>query len=163
MTEVSDGTLPACNPAGAWRHAPLAIRRDVGGSLPHQGFVYDSAEARSPLQRRRPRFRHSRYANPTVAMFEERMRLLEGADAARAVASGMAAVSPAVLSTLKAGDHVVGEGALRLVRLRDRRTSAALRDHLDPGRRPRPEPVEEGGEAGDQALFLESPRTRRSS
>ena len=57
-------------------------------------------------------FIYSRYANPTVAMFEERMRLFEGAEAARATASGMAAVTASMLSYLKAGDHVVAARAL---------------------------------------------------
>ena len=59
-----------------------------------------------------PGFIYSRYANPTVAMFEERMRLIEGAEAARATASGMAAVTSVFLSWLKAGDHVVAAKAL---------------------------------------------------
>jgi O-acetylhomoserine (thiol)-lyase len=57
-------------------------------------------------------FIYSRFANPTVAMFEERMALLEGAEAARATASGMAAVTAVMLGQLKAGDHVVAAGAL---------------------------------------------------
>ena len=57
-------------------------------------------------------FIYSRYANPTVAMFEERMRLLEGAEAARATATGMAAVTAALLCFLKAGDHLVAARAL---------------------------------------------------
>ena len=57
-------------------------------------------------------FIYSRYANPTVAMFEERLRLLEGAEAARATATGMAAVTAALLCFLKAGDHLVAARAL---------------------------------------------------
>lgn len=78
-----------------------------------QGFVYDSMEA---AERRfkgdEPGFIYSRFANPTVAMFEARMALLEGAGAARATATGMAAVSAAMMSLLKAGDHVVAARAL---------------------------------------------------
>ncbi len=78
-----------------------------------QGFVYDSAEAAAArFKGDEPGFIYSRFSNPTVAMFEERMRLLEGAGAARATASGMAAVTAAFLCHLKAGDHVVAAQSL---------------------------------------------------
>ena len=78
-----------------------------------QSYVYDSAEqAERRFKGDEPGFIYSRYANPTVAMFEERMRLMEGAEAARATASGMAAVTSVFLSWLKAGDHVVAAKAL---------------------------------------------------
>jgi O-succinylhomoserine sulfhydrylase len=78
-----------------------------------QGYVYDSAEqAAARFKGEDPGFIYSRYNNPTLAMFEERMRLLEGAGAARATASGMAAVTAVLLSSLKAGDHVVAARAL---------------------------------------------------
>ncbi|MGD9739316.1 MAG: O-succinylhomoserine sulfhydrylase [Bauldia sp.] len=78
-----------------------------------QGYVYPSAEAaEARFNGDDPGFVYSRYANPTVRMFEERMALLEGAEDARATASGMAAVSTALLSFLKAGDHVVAARAL---------------------------------------------------
>ncbi len=78
-----------------------------------QSYVYDSAEqAEERFKERGPGFIYSRYANPTVAMFEERMRLLEGAGAARATATGMAAVTSALLCFLKAGDHIVAGRAL---------------------------------------------------
>ena len=78
-----------------------------------QGYVYDTAEqAEARFSGRDPGFIYSRYNNPTVAMFEERMRLLEGAGAARATASGMAAVTAVFLSSLKQGDHVVAAKAL---------------------------------------------------
>ena len=78
-----------------------------------QGFVYPDAEAaEARFKGDDPGFVYSRYANPTVAMFEERMCLLEGAEAALAVASGMAAVSAALLCDLKAGDHVLSSRAL---------------------------------------------------
>ena len=73
-----------------------------------QGFVYDSAEAaEARFKGEAPGFIYSRYANPTVDMFERRMAALEGAEDARAMASGMAAVSAALLCQLKAGDHIV--------------------------------------------------------
>ncbi|MEM7747549.1 MAG: aminotransferase class I/II-fold pyridoxal phosphate-dependent enzyme, partial [Pseudomonadota bacterium] len=78
-----------------------------------QGYVYDSAEqAEQRFKDESGGFIYSRYANPTVAMFEERVRLLEGAEAARATSSGMAAVTGAILSYVKAGDHVVAARAL---------------------------------------------------
>jgi O-succinylhomoserine sulfhydrylase len=78
-----------------------------------QGFVYDSSEqAEARFKNEDPGFQYSRFGNPTVAMFEERVRLLEGAEDARATASGMAAVNGAVMSYLKAGDHIVSGRAL---------------------------------------------------
>ncbi len=78
-----------------------------------QGFVYDNAEAaEARFKGDDPGFIYSRYANPTVDMFEKRMCLLEGAEDARATASGMAAVSAALLCQVKAGDHVVAARAL---------------------------------------------------
>lgn len=77
------------------------------------GYAYDSAEeAWARFKGESPGFQYSRFGNPTVAMFEERMCLIEGAPAARATASGMAAVSAALLSYLRAGDHVVAAKAL---------------------------------------------------
>jgi O-succinylhomoserine sulfhydrylase len=78
-----------------------------------QSYVYESAEqAEERFKSEAGGYIYSRYSNPTVAMFEERMRLLEGADAARATATGMAAVTAALLCYLKAGDHIVSARAL---------------------------------------------------
>src|SRR5947209_6691799 len=78
-----------------------------------QGFIYASMEAaEARFKGTDPGFIYSRFSNPTVAMFEERMALLEGAEAARATASGMAAVTASLLGQLKAGDHVVAAKAL---------------------------------------------------
>lgn len=79
-----------------------------------QGFVYESAEqAEARFVEAGPdEFIYARYGNPTVAMFEERIAALEGAEDAFATASGMAAVSGALTSMLKAGDHVVSARAL---------------------------------------------------
>jgi len=78
-----------------------------------QGFVYTCAEqAEARFKNEDPGYQYSRFGNPSVAMFEERIRLLEGADEARATATGMAAVNAALLSYLKAGDHVVSARAL---------------------------------------------------
>ena len=77
------------------------------------GYVYASAEeAEAAFKGDKDRYIYSRYANPTVTMFEERLRLLEGAEACRATASGMSAVFAALLSQLKAGDRVVASRAL---------------------------------------------------
>ena len=78
-----------------------------------QGYVYDNAaQAEERFKSESGGFIYSRYANPTLAMLEDRMKLLEGAEAARATASGMAAVSAALMCFLKAGDHVVAAKAL---------------------------------------------------
>src|SRR5258706_6421112 len=78
-----------------------------------QGFVYDTAEqCEARFKGEEPGFLYSRFSNPNVSMFERRMIELEGAEAARATATGMAAVTTAVLAPLKAGDHVVAAKAL---------------------------------------------------
>jgi O-succinylhomoserine sulfhydrylase len=78
-----------------------------------QGYLYESAEqAEERFKSEQGGFIYSRYANPTVAMFEDRICLLEGAEAARATASGMAAVTASLLCFLRAGDHVVAARAL---------------------------------------------------
>ncbi|MBV8889349.1 MAG: O-succinylhomoserine sulfhydrylase [Alphaproteobacteria bacterium] len=77
------------------------------------GFVYASAaEAEAAFKQDGSRYVYSRYRNPTVAMFEERLRLIEGAEACRATASGMAAVFAALLCRLRAGQKVVASRAL---------------------------------------------------
>ena len=78
-----------------------------------QGFVYDSAEqAEARFKNEDPGFQYSRFGNPTVSMFEERLRLFEGAEECRATATGMAAVTAAILSYVKTGDHIVSARAL---------------------------------------------------
>ena len=78
-----------------------------------QGYVYDnSAQAERRFKNEEPGFQYSRFANPTVAMFEERMAAFEGAEAARATATGMAAVTLALTGQVRAGDHVVASRAL---------------------------------------------------
>ena len=79
-----------------------------------QGFVYDSAEQAQSrfVQAERDEFIYARYGNPTVAMFEDRIAALEGAEDAFACASGMAAVNGALMAVLSAGDHVVAARAL---------------------------------------------------
>jgi len=79
-----------------------------------QGFVYDSAEAAEArfIEAGREEFIYARYGNPTVAMFEDRIAAIEGTEDAFATASGMAAVNGALMSMLRAGDHVVSARAL---------------------------------------------------
>ncbi|QXT38724.1 O-succinylhomoserine sulfhydrylase [Gymnodinialimonas ceratoperidinii] len=79
-----------------------------------QGFVYDTAEDAEArfIKSGDDEYIYGRYGNPTVAMFEDRIAALEGAEAGFATASGMAAVSGALTSMLRAGDHVVSSRAL---------------------------------------------------
>ena len=77
------------------------------------GFVYDSAEqAEATFANQVVHYQYSRFGNPTVAMLERRLALVEGAEACRATATGMAAVHATMLSHLKAGDRVVASRAL---------------------------------------------------
>ena len=107
---------------GAWRRRTNLVR---GGTVRSQhgetseaifmtsGFCYQSAEvAEARFSGDQPGFVYSRYGNPTVAMFERRMALLEGAEACFATASGMAAVFAAMMCQLYAGDHVVAARAM---------------------------------------------------
>lgn len=78
-----------------------------------QAYAYpdmETAEAR--MKGAEPGYVYSRYSNPTVDMFQTRMALLEGAEAARATSSGMAAVTTALMAQLRAGDHVVAARAM---------------------------------------------------
>jgi O-succinylhomoserine sulfhydrylase len=122
MTDTSPKSGPkSANPA-AWSAETLLVH---GGTLRSQfgetseamfltqSFVYDTAEqAEARFKDEDPGFIYSRFSNPTTGMFEERMRLLEGAEAARATATGMAAVTSALLCFLKAGDHIVAARAM---------------------------------------------------
>ena len=115
-------------PAGAgggaseWREATQLVRGGLSRSPFDEtaeavyltsGFVYGSAaEAEAAFAGDIDRYVYGRYGNPTVSMFEERLRLLEGAEACRGVASGMAAVYAALASSVSAGDRVVAARAL---------------------------------------------------
>jgi O-succinylhomoserine sulfhydrylase len=78
-----------------------------------QGYVYDSAgQAEAAFKGEVEHFVYSRYGNPTVSMFEERLRLLEGAEACFATATGMAAVFNSLAAILKTGDRVVAARSL---------------------------------------------------
>jgi O-succinylhomoserine sulfhydrylase len=112
------------NPAGT-RHYRPETRLVHGGTLRSQfgetsealfltqGYIYETAEqCAARFANTDPGYIYSRFANPTVAMFEQRMIELEGAEAARATATGMAAVTTAILAPLRAGDHVVAAKAM---------------------------------------------------
>src|SRR4051794_16092827 len=77
------------------------------------GYVYDDAEqAEGTFAGTVDHYQYSRFANPTLSMLEERLCLLEGAEACRTTATGMAAVNAALMAHLKAGDRVVAARAL---------------------------------------------------
>jgi len=77
------------------------------------GFVYETAEAaEARFKGEEPGFIYSRYGNPTVHMFEQRLAGLEGAEMAYATATGMAAVFNGLLACVKAGDHVLASRVL---------------------------------------------------
>ena len=78
-----------------------------------QGYVYDSSlSAEKRFKNEEPGYQYSRFSNPTVTMFEQRVAALEGAAAARATATGMAAVTTALMGQVRAGDHIVASKAL---------------------------------------------------
>ena len=78
-----------------------------------QSFVYDSAEAANArFAGENPGYIYSRYANPTVKMFEDRLALIEGAEFCRSTASGMAAIFTALTGLVRAGDHILASRAL---------------------------------------------------
>ncbi len=77
------------------------------------GYIYDSAEqAEATCEGSVEHYQYSRFANPTITMLEDRLALIEGAEACRATATGMSAVTAALLSALSAGDRVVASRAL---------------------------------------------------
>ena len=105
-----------------WRPDTLAVRGGLSRSGFEEtsealyltsGFVYDTAEdAEAAFKGDVDRFVYSRYGNPTVAMFEERLRQIEGAEACFATGSGMSAVFVALAALLGQGDRVVSSRAL---------------------------------------------------
>ena len=108
--------------AKAYRSATRLVHGGVARS-PHgetaealyltSGFVYDSAEqAEATFTGAVQHYQYTRFGNPTVAMFEARLADVEGAEACRATATGMAAVHAAMLSHLRTGDRVVASRAL---------------------------------------------------
>jgi len=116
MAKRAKKTSRALGPATTLVHGGIA-RSQFGETSEAifltQGYVYDTAEsAEARFKGDDPGHVYSRYSNPTVSMFEDRMRLMEGAAAARATATGMAAVNTALMASLSAGDHVVAAKAL---------------------------------------------------
>ncbi len=114
MTKTTDG--PELQPETLLVHGG-SLRSQFGETSEAlfltQGYVYASAEeAEARFLNTSPGYQYSRFGNPTVTMFEERVRLLEGAEMARATATGMAAVTASILSFLRAGDHIVAARAL---------------------------------------------------
>src|ERR1043165_8756119 len=78
-----------------------------------QGYVYPTAEeCEARFSGKPPGYVYSRYSNPTMSMFEQRMAAFEGAEAARSTATGMAAVTTAIMGLVRAGDHGVAGKAL---------------------------------------------------
>ncbi|MEC9455068.1 MAG: O-succinylhomoserine sulfhydrylase [Pseudomonadota bacterium] len=105
-----------------WRRATRLVRggtrRSAHGETSEamfltSGYVYeDAGEAEARFKGDAPGFVYSRFGNPTVAMFERRLALLEGAEACKATSTGMAAVFASLMAQLRAGDHVVSSRAL---------------------------------------------------
>jgi len=106
----------------SWSPRTRAIRAGLARTGFHEtaealfmtsGYVYDSAqEAEESFDGTRERMVYSRFRNPTVAAFEDRLAAIEGAEACRATASGMAAVHASLLCQLKAGDRLVASRSL---------------------------------------------------
>lgn len=106
----------------SWRPQTLAVRGGTHRSefgetseaiFATSGYVYEFAEqAEDAFKDRNDRYIYSRFSNPTVDMFQERMALMEGAEVGKATATGMAAVFASIACMVEAGDHVVGSRAL---------------------------------------------------
>jgi O-succinylhomoserine sulfhydrylase len=116
MSKTAAASLARYRPETRLVHAGT-LRSEFGetseGLFLTQGYVYETAElCEARFKGQDPGYIYSRYSNPTIAMFEQRMIALEGAEACRSTATGMAAVTTAVLAPLKAGDHVVASKAL---------------------------------------------------
>jgi O-succinylhomoserine sulfhydrylase len=117
----NDSGLPD-DPTATWRPDTLAVRGGLRRSTFDEtaeamfltsGYVYGSAaEAEGAFKGDIQRYVYSRYGNPTVSTFEERLRLVEGAPACFATATGMAAVFTALAALLGQGDRVVSARSL---------------------------------------------------
>jgi O-succinylhomoserine sulfhydrylase len=103
--------------SGKWRPQTMMVRgglvRSEHGETSealylNSGFVYDSPEEQSArMAGDRPGYIYSRYSNPTVRMFEERLAQIEGAEDCRATASGMAAIHTMLVAPIKPGERIV--------------------------------------------------------
>ena len=109
-------TEPDLSPATLLVHGGIArsqIAETAEAIFLTSGFVYDSAEqAEATFAGTIEHYQYSRFGNPTIAMLEARLAAIEGAEACRVTATGMAAVNAALLCQLKAGDRVVAGRAL---------------------------------------------------
>ena len=112
MTELPSSLLPATRLVHAGQtRTPFGETAEA--LFLTSGVVYASAEdAEATFQGSLAHYQYSRFGNPTVAMLEERLAAIEGAEACRATASGMAAVHAALTAGLRAGDRVVASRAL---------------------------------------------------
>ena len=103
-------------PKPAWsmpeRCARSSARPRRRCSSPRATSIRSAEECEARFSGKKPGYVYSRYSNPTMSMFEQRMAALEGAEAARSTATGMAAVTTALMGQVKAGDHVVAAKAL---------------------------------------------------
>ena len=117
MADASGG-----DPKPKWRPATRAVRGGLNRSQHMEtaealyltsGYTYDSAEqAAARMAGDEPGYVYSRYGNPTVTMLQERLALLEGAEACRITGSGMGAIAAAITAPLRQGDRVVAAKAL---------------------------------------------------
>jgi len=113
---------PGADDPKGWKPATRAVRgglmRSQHGEISEaifltSGYAYASAEqAEARMAGREPGFVYSRYGSPTAEMLQDRLCLIEGAEACRVTGSGMGAISTAILAPLKAGDRVVAATAL---------------------------------------------------
>jgi len=116
MTDTSDPAIHGLRPQtllsrGGTARSPFGETSEA--IFMTSGYVYKRAEdAELAFAKPGSAYVYSRYANPTVTMFEDRLRLIEGAEACRGLASGMAAVFAALACYVKAGDRVVASRAL---------------------------------------------------
>ena len=122
MSDATKPTVKSAVPARKFRPETQLVH---GGALRSQfgemsealfltqGYAYNSAEqAERRFTNEEPGFQYSRFSNPTVSMFEERIRLLEGAEDVRACATGMAAVTASIVGLLSVGQHIVAARAM---------------------------------------------------
>ncbi len=123
-TTRAEGAIgePEKNEAESWRPKTRAVRGGTWRSnfaetsealYLTSGYVYEEAEqAEAAFKGENDRYKYTRFRNPTIAMFEERIRLLEGAEDSCATATGMAAVFASIMCQLSAGDRVVSSRAV---------------------------------------------------
>src|SRR5205085_11487979 len=134
-------------------------RNHAGAIVQSISFGYeDVQEWQAVALGQKPGFIYSRNTNPTVSVFEEKMRLLEGAEAATSFASGMAAITNTIFSLVKSGDRIVtvkdtygGTNQFFREFLPGIHVDVCLCDTTDP------EQIEEEIRRGCRLLYLETP------